>query len=172
MKLFGSLLAMVVVSGLAAGIQAGEKKSEMPLDKDFLLKAATINNAEIQIGNMANKRAASSQVKGYASMLVKDHKAAGDKMVEVLKGRKLAIATGVDKETKEEISRLSKLEGNEFDRAFIHCMVKGHKEAIALFENQAKNGQEEDIRSFAKEILPDLRKHLSKANELAKTSEK
>ena len=105
-------------------------------------------------------------------MVVKDHKAVGDQLAELLKGRKLAIAAGFDKETKDEVSRLSKLEGNEFDRAFLHCMVKGHKEAIGIFENQAKNGQEEDIRAYAKESLPDLRKHLAKAQALAKTVQK
>jgi putative membrane protein len=171
MKIFSSLLTMVIAYGGVAGTQGGEK-SDRPLDKDFLVKVATVNNAEIQIGKLADKRAASSQVRNFATTLVKDHKAAGDKLAELLKGRKLAIADGVDKETKEEVSRLSKLQGNEFDREFAHCMVKGHKDAITLFENQVKNGQDEDIRSFAKELLPHLRKHLSKANELSKSTDK
>jgi len=60
------------------------------------------------------------------------------------------------------------LEGSEFDRAFLDHMIREHKTAISVFENQAKNGREADIRDYAKELLPDLRKHLKKAEELAK----
>jgi len=162
---------MIVIGGLVTSANAGEK-SERPIDKDFLIKAATCNNAEIQISKLADSRSNSSLVKDFAATIVKDHKAAGDRLAEMLKGRKLAIAAGFEKETKEEVNRLSKLSGSEFDQAFVHCMMKGHKEAVAIFENQAKNGQDEDIRSFAKEQLPDLRKHLSKAEELAKSVSK
>ena len=171
MKVIGSLVAMLVVGGFVAGTYGGEK-ADRPLDKDFLIKVATCNNAGIQVSGLADKRSESSQVKDFATIIVKDHKASGDQLAELLKGRKLAIAAGFDKETKDEVKRLGKLEGNEFDRAYLQCMVKGHKEAIAIFENQAKNGQEEDIRTYAKEVLPHLRKHLSKAQELTKTVEK
>ena len=50
------------------------------------------------------------------------------------------------------IQRLSKLQGNHFDREF-----------------EAKNGREADVRQFATDALPDLKKHLSQAEELSKT---
>jgi putative membrane protein len=171
MKFIGNLVAVLLVGGFVAGTQGGEK-GDRPLDKDFLIKVATCNNAGIQISGLVNKRSESSPVKDFATMIVKDHKASGDQLTELLKGRKLAIAAGFDKETKDEVKRLGKLKGNEFDQAYLQCMMKGHKEAIAIFENQAKNGQEEDIRTYAKESLPHLRKHLSKAEELAKTVQK
>jgi putative membrane protein len=171
MKLIGSFVALLVAGGFVASTHAGEK-SERPLDKDFLVKVATCNNAGIQISKLADSRAASSQVKEFATTIVKDHKAAGDQLADLLKGRKLAIVAGFDKETKDEVSRLSKLQGTEFDRAYMQTVVKGHKDVIGIFENQAKNGQEEDIRTFAKDMLPHLRKHLSMANDVAKTVEK
>jgi putative membrane protein len=171
MKFIGSLVAILVIGGFVAGTYAGEK-ADRPLDKDFLIKVATCNQAGIEVSGLANKRSESSQVKDFATMVCKDHKASGDQLAELLKGRKLAIAAGFDKETKEEVKRLGKLEGNEFDRAYLHCMVKGHKEAIAIFENEAKNGKDDDIRTYAKDVLPHLRKHFAKAEELCKTVEK
>jgi len=167
MKLIASLMTVLVIGGLVAG-QDGVKTSQ-PLDRDFLIKVATCNNAGIQISKLADNRSESTQVKDFATMVVKDHKHVGDKLADLLKGRKLAIAAGFDKETTDEVNRLSKLEGKEFDRAFLQTMVKGHKESIAMLENQVKNGKEEDIRAYAKEVLPHLRTHLTKAEELAKT---
>jgi putative membrane protein len=163
-------LGVVVLWGASNFVTLGGEKAERPIDRDFLIKVANANQAEIQYSQLADKRASSNQVKDFASMLVKDHKGAGDKLADLLKGRKLAIVTGLDKDTRDEASRLGKLEGVDFDRAYLHCMIKEHKSAIAIFENQAKNGQESDIRDFAKTLLPDLRQHLKKAEQLAKST--
>src|SRR5204863_112868 len=150
MKLLSKLLAIVVIAGVAAGTGAGEK-GERPLDKDFLVKVASCNNAEIEVGKLADKRSNSADVKDFATMLVKDHKAAYDKLGDLFKNRKIGIVTGLEKETRDEIKRLSKLEGNEFDRAFLDHMISEHKKVISIFENQAKNGVEADIRNYAKD---------------------
>jgi putative membrane protein len=168
MKLLSKLMAILVVAGMATGTGAGEK-GERPLDKEFLVKVASCNNAEIEVGKLADKRSKSADVKDFANMLVKHHKAAYDKLGDLIKNRKIGVAAGLEKETRDEIKRLSKLEGNEFDRAFLDHMIREHKKAVSIFENQAKNGQEADIRDYAKELLPDLRMHLKKAEELART---
>jgi len=159
------------VAGLAGGMRANEKM-ERPLDNDFLVKAATANNAEIEVGKLAERRASSNEVKDYANMLVKDHKTANDKLGGLIKTRKVGVVAGFEKETRDEINRLSNLNGKDFDRAFLDHMIQDHKKAISIFENQAKNGKEEDIRAYAKEMLPDLQKHLKKAEELAKSTSK
>jgi putative membrane protein len=105
-------------------------------------------------------------------MLIKDHKAAYDQLGTILKNRKLGVVTGLEKETRDELKRLGGLEGAEFDRAYLQSMIKEHKHAIRIFENQVKNGKEQEIRSHAEGMLPDLRKHLSKAEELNKTATK
>jgi putative membrane protein len=169
MKLVGNLLAIVAVVGMATGTRGGEK-GDRPLDKDFLVKVASCNNAEIEVSKLADRRSKSTDVKEFATMLEKDHKAAYDKLGNLIKNRKVGVAAGLEKETRDEIKRLSKLEGNEFDRAFLDHTIREHRKAISIFEYQAKNGQEGDIRDYAKELLPDLRKHLKKAEQLAKSS--
>lgn len=164
MKLQGNLIAFTVVVVLASDTGAGEKN--LPLDKEFLVKVATCNNAEIEIGKLADRRSNSANVKEFATTLVKDHKAAYNKLGDLIKNRKVGVAAGLEKETRDEIKRLSKLEGSEFDRAFLDHMIREHKKAISIFENQVKNGEEADIRDYAKEMLPHLRQHLKKAESL------
>ena len=167
MRFFGSLFSAALAGVLLTGASAGEKN--LPLDNDFLIKLASCHNAEIEISKLADKRSASSPVKDFASVLIKDHHAAYEKLGTLLKTRKLGVVTGLEKETRAELKRLGALEGNDFDRAYLQSTIKEHKNAISMFENQVKNGKEQDIRSHAQEMLPDLRKHLSKAEELNKT---
>jgi hypothetical protein len=60
---------------------------------------------------------------------------------------------------------LAALSGGKFDRYFIDSMVKDHKEDIAKYEKEAHSGSAA-AAAYAKEILPDLRKHLQIAERL------
>ena len=170
MKLIASSLVVLLVVGWTSS-QGGDKIG-FPLDSDFMVKAASCNNAEIQIAKLASSRSDSASVKEFANRIVTDHKVAFDKLAELFKDRKIGVTTGLEKSTKEELARLGELRGTEFDRAFLKHMVDEHKKAIAVFDNQVKNGKEAAIRDYAKTMLPDLQKHLKRAEELARTEGK
>src|SRR5262245_16646054 len=105
MKPFGMLVSALVLCGWMSGVGSDEK-AERPLDKDFLIKVASCSNAEIQISKLADGRAQSAKVKEFATTLVKDHQAAYDRMADLLKNRKVGVVAGLEKETREEVSRL------------------------------------------------------------------
>jgi putative membrane protein len=56
--------------------------------------------------------------------------------------------------------------GAAFDRGFIDAQVKAHQEAIALFEQEAKGGSDNELKAFAQKQLPGLRNHLKQAQDL------
>jgi len=177
MKQLATLL-LVLGAGLAtSALQSGEKQIQggdkaLPLDKEILGKTAEANNAEVEVTKLVEKRADSSLVKDYAKNVQKDHQAAAEKIGALMKAHKLGAVVGLDRGAQEQVKRLSGLAGKEFDQAFLQHMVGEHKKAITLFENQAKNGKEKDIRDFAMELTPDLRRHLQRAEELIKTASK
>lgn len=171
MKSIAKMLGIALVVSFASSVSAGDKIG-FPLDSDFLIKAASCNNAEIQIAKLASSRSDSPNVKEFAERIVTDHKFAFDKLAEVFKDRKIGVTTGLEKSTKEELARLGELRGTEFDRAFLKHMVDEHKKAVAVFENQVKNGKDAAIRDHAKAMLPDLQKHLKRAEELSRTEGK
>jgi putative membrane protein len=56
--------------------------------------------------------------------------------------------------------------GAAFDRGFIEAQVKAHQDAVALFEQQANGGSDNDLKAFAQKQLPGLRNHLKQAQDL------
>ncbi|HEX6838680.1 MAG TPA: DUF4142 domain-containing protein, partial [Polyangia bacterium] len=56
-------------------------------------------------------------------------------------------------------NKLTKLEGNDFDKAYIHAMVTDHDETVKLFKSQSQNGQDPELKSFAMKTLPTIEKH-------------
>lgn len=169
---FAGHLFLAALVFCVVGRTLGGGKTNRPIDNDFLIKVATCNHAEVEYAKLADKRAGSAKVKDFAANLVGDHKTANDKLAELLKTRKVGVVAGLEKETREKVQRLAKLEGAEFDREFLKSVIQDHKEMIALVDNQVAKGQEADIRRYAKDSLPGLRKHLTTAQELEKGASK
>lgn len=166
MKHISALLSVAIV-GCWFGTAHGA--DQRPLDDKFLIKVSSCENATVEISKLADKRAGSASVKEFAAQLVTDHQKCHERVAGIVKNRKIAIVSGLEKDVKENVDRLSKLNGAEFDREYLKWVIDTHKDAIATFENQADKGQDGDTRSFAKETLPHLRDHLKRAEELAKT---
>ena len=131
----------------------------------FLSKAMEINKAEVQLGETAMNKSQNTRVKDFADMIVRDHKEAMDKLKDLHEARiagrsKTGSTTGsttsgatnqttrnsIDQQSGTDVpltpehkrvaDRLASLSGANFDREFINEMVRGHREAIQLFEAQ------------------------------------
>jgi putative membrane protein len=62
--------------------------------------------------------------------------------------------------------KLSKLSGADFDRAYMKHMVDDHVKDVAMFEKEAKNGKDADLKAWANKTLPTLREHLQMARDV------
>jgi hypothetical protein len=47
--------------------------------------------------------------------------------------------------------------GKEFDRAYDQMQLQAHEEAVALFSDYARNGDNTDLKTWAAQTLPHLR---------------
>ena len=62
---------------------------------------------------------------------------------------------------------LSKLSGEEFDRAYIQYMVQDHKKEVKQFEQNAQQIKDQDVKKWAASAVPVLKEHLQKAQTIA-----
>jgi putative membrane protein len=171
----GLALLLGVAIGLAAAFQPGarvaaggkDRDEALPLDRDFLTKAFVAGHKEIQLSKLADRHSRNDQVKAFAQQMIDDHTKANQQISELMKSQKLAVVAGTEKDFRDTSDRLGKLDGDAFDKEFVQVLVKDHKQAVALFENQAKSGKERDVTEFAKNTLPTIRGHLQHAQKLA-----
>jgi putative membrane protein len=173
MRIMSAALVLVVVGSLAPAQDrrpVAREDFDNPLDAKFLAMAAQCSNSEADLAAIAERRASREDVKEFAKKLREEHNNANKTLAKTLKDRKLAIVAVPDKKVREEAVRLAKIERGEFDAAFLKRMVESHEKAIKMFENQVKNGKDEEATRFAKDTLPKLKEHLKKAKELQKKS--
>jgi putative membrane protein len=80
---------------------------------------------------------------------------------------KLAVVQGFDKDSKEALSRIGRLQGAAFDREYMQQQVKAHERAVDLFERRGKATTNSKVKTFINDTLPELRKQLKEAREVA-----
>ena len=161
----GAVITLVVLcSGFAGAVV---KAQEPALDRDFLLKAAPQCHALMEYAQLAEKRSSNVEVKAFARKLVQEHKKLHEELAQAAKNQKLAVASGTERSTRDELTRLGKQEGAAFDRAFLKDVIQDHEKAIQCCEAQAKRGKDARLEQFAKDALPHLKEHLKEARNLA-----
>ena len=166
---------MLLVSAsllMAGGLRADDAtptEKNPALDNDYLVKAHVANNAVIQYSSAAASRVKSEKVKAFAEQLVKDHKECEDKIAKAMKDRKIASVAGTEKELRDKIAELKKLEGNEVDKTFLTNIIAGHEKVLSMCKTQSEKGKDQECCAHAKEAIAGLQKHLDEAKELLKS---
>jgi putative membrane protein len=127
---------------------------------DFADKAATGGKLEVELGNLAEKKANRQRVKDFGKMMVDDHTKANNDLEAIASRENISLPSSVTKDQEKAIDKLSKKAGKDFDRAYIGMMVKDHKEDIKEFKEAEGKVTDNDIKNFITATLPVLEKHL------------
>lgn len=135
----------------------------------FVKKAAADGIAEVELAELALERAASNDVKTLANHIKQDHQQANEQLKSIAAQKRVNLPEQTDDKHKREKERLAKLQGNEFDKAYVKTLIKEHEKDIKAFEKQAKDGKDAELKTFANSALPKLREHLDHAKQIEKS---
>ena len=136
-------------------------------DKKFVRDAAQGGMAEVELGQLAAEKASSDDVKKFGQRMVDDHTKAGDQLKQVASSEGVQLPQGLSAKDKLTKERLSKLSGEQFDKAYMADMVKDHTQDVADFQRESKSGSDPAVKDFASQTLPTLQDHLKQAKEIA-----
>ena len=162
-------LALFLAAGLSAQAQetqqpAGKMVVKLDADRTFLMTAGQGGHAEVELANLAVKKALNDDVKTLAQVLEKDHSANNQELKSLTAAKNVIVPMTLDAEHQRLHDRLDKLEGASFDKAYATAMVDGHRKMIALYEG-ASVSKDAAIKAYAEKTLPTLRAHLKQSQQ-------
>ncbi len=140
----------------------GSSKMMNSADTTFAMKAAQGGMAEVQMGKLAADKASNADVKAFGQQMVDDHTKANDDLKAVVAKKGMTLPSDVDAHDHATYSKLQKLSGEAFDRAYVKDMVSDHEKDVKEFQKEANDGKDDDIKAFASRTLPVLQGHLDK----------
>ena len=160
--LFTTAAAIGVLASSALAAEADAKgAAKLPApDQKFVMKAAQGGMAEVKLGELAKQKGKSDEVKKFGERMVTDHSKANEELMGVARQKGITIPEELDAAHAATVEKMSKLEGEQFDKAYVADMIKDHKEDVAEFESASKKLTDPDVKGFATKTLPTLKEHL------------
>ncbi|MCG1054468.1 DUF4142 domain-containing protein [Mycetohabitans sp. B5] len=161
----GALLFTPVVH---AQTQAASTTAANPLssvDRDFIQAATMSSSTEIDAGKIAHKNTSNADVRSFARHMIADHMRLTVQLKAVAPH---GVVVPKDNSDTALLDSLKPLIGADFDRAYVRKMgLEMHKQTIAAFEKEAKEGENPSLKQAALEALPTLREHYKMSQNLA-----
>jgi len=129
--------------------------------QDFANKVAVANTFEIETSKLALKTSKNADVLAFAKKMVADHTQAGKDFEAAItrSGAVTAPAKALDDAHQSKLDDLKVKSGDDFDKAYISDQKDAHSDAVSLFDNYSKNGDDAALKGFAAKTLPTLQSH-------------
>ena len=161
--------ASSAVAQMAANI--GQSADNATVTEKIAVKSAEDAAAsglfELQAAQLAATKATDPAVKRYATQLADHHGAANSELMSLANSLGLELPPGPKRAMRNEIEKLGKKTGPEFDREFVQNVgVKEHEKDIKAFQKAAKDVKDPQLKAWIDKTLPVLQQHLSAAQKL------
>ena len=134
-------------------------------DVKFLVEAASSSRMEIELGQLAQQKGVSQEVKNYGAMMVKDHTMATQELKSLVTSKGASIPDTLLPKHRVLMDRLNGLNGAAFDKAYMSVMRDAHENDIDEFEDETKDAVDADVKAFASKQLPILQGHHNHAKD-------
>jgi putative membrane protein len=134
--------------------------------KQFVKEAAAGGMAEVKLGQLAQQKAASADVKAFGKRMEDDHTKVNGELKQLAADEKVTLPDGLDSKHQALYDRLSKLSGPQFDKTYMTEMVRDHQQDVAEFQKAARSDNAQ-VKDFASRTLPTLEDHLREAQQIA-----
>jgi putative membrane protein len=159
--LFAGLLGL---SGGCRLMQSGAQVSSN--DQQFMLTAASVGTAEIDLGKLASQRGADPKVRAFGEHMVAEHTRINDELTGIAHQKDVRLLMAMDQANRTLCDELKALSGPEFDREYAIAQVHIHRMGNALYGSEATDGEDTDVKAFAARGVPIGQNHLLHAERL------
>jgi putative membrane protein len=124
--------------------------------------------AEVDLGKLADRKAKSRAVKDFARRMVDDHTKANSQLDAVARTNRADRPKGpsADPDAQAVRAQLDKLNGADFDAAYVATQVGDHQKTVQLLEHEIGSGEDMKMKDLAKSTLPVVMRHLEMARQL------
>ncbi len=138
-------------------------------DQAFVRKALEGGAVEVQLGQLAQQKSQSEDVKQFGQRMVEDHTQLAEQMKPIAQQLGVKEPKGPSKKDKQLIAKLEGLSGPQFDEAYIQAMVKDHKEDLKEFKDEAQAAQNQNVKQAAQQGAGVISQHLQLIQQIAQS---
>ena len=135
-------------------------------DSAFFDQASRSGIEEVTFSQLARQHAVRAATRSFAVKMVDSHTTMNQQLTQLAASKNVTPPTTMDDAHQTSYEALSKLRGRAFDRSYLNGQATDHAATLQLFQNEAQNGTDPDVKAFATRVAPDIKMHLDMARRL------
>jgi len=135
--------------------------------QQFADVAGVANMFEIQSSQAALQKATSQDIKDFAQRMIDDHTKAGDDLKAAADAQGITVPSELDDAHKQKLDQLNAASGADFDTTYVQMQLDAHHQAVDLFDNFSKAGEDGQVKDFAATTLATLQDHEKAIEQIA-----
>lgn len=139
------------------------KFDDVEKDADYLVTAAEVDMKEIELGKLAQLKSTNADVKALGKMMEEAHTKSLAELNVVASTKNITLPSSLTDKGQDAYGDLNDKTGHDFDKAYTDKMVDGHEKMIEKMVDASEKAKEADVRMWAANMIPVLRKHLEHA---------
>jgi putative membrane protein len=152
---------------IAAGCSFLQSNAEVtPVDQQFMLTAASVGTAEVDMAELAERQGGDPAVKAYGHRLAQTHARINDELSLLAERKHVNLIHAMDPANRTLYEELTHLSGPLFDREYLLAQINMHRMGDGLYESEAQAGEDADVKAFAARNAPVGVEHLQLAQTL------
>lgn len=166
---FARCIAVAVIGLMVA---AGSARAETPTDAEIAEIVVKANQVDVDAGRLAVSKTADSKVKAFANEMIAAHTQIGNEAVALVRKLGVTPEPSVTSHSLEgggaaNIALLSKLNGVQFDRAYVGHEVAYHQQVLAAVDEiLIPSAENQQLKALLQSVRPFFVAHLEHAQAL------
>lgn len=136
-------------------------------DRNIMRDIAQVNHAEIQISKLALERSQDPEIRAFAQRMIDDHTKLHADLQQLAQVKDVQLPDQADRAHQRLADRLSKMEGEDFDRAYrAEVAEKAHEKTHKKLQRAQKKADDPAISALVTQALPIIEQHVGLAENL------
>ena len=153
-------------------VSAGIASAQNVNDAQIASIVVTANQVDIAAGKLASSKAANPEVKKFGQLMVTDHTGVNKSATDLVKKLKVtpednATSKSIKSGGDENLAKLKKLRGAEFDKAYVDHEVEYHQQGLdAIDKTLIRSAQNAELKALLVKVRPAFVAHLEHAKQV------
>jgi putative membrane protein len=164
---------LALAAALSAGFMSGAiAQAAAPNDAQIAAIVVAANTVDINAGELASKKASSSEVKKFAQRMITDHtavnKQASDLVAKLnVKPEDNPTSKALKEDGAKTLQQLQGLEGKAFDKAYVDNEVTYHQTVLnAIDKTLLPSASNPELKALITKVRPAIQAHLEHAQHM------
>jgi putative membrane protein len=163
---------LLLLSVLMMVLACSSNKKMPTSDAEIANALLTINTEEMNLAEVALKKAQNQQVKEYARKMFKEHAQSNDKAMALRRNQNIPLEKAKSTldmkfNVEDKVEKLANLESDKFDKRFMKSQVNMHNKVLEkLNDTLIPNAKNDQLKAMLNSTKQRVQTHLKEAKQI------